>query len=104
MRTVESSQLPPCSRCGQTVAMVANLSQWGRGTAELCHTCDQNRPARAAWLNLLASGKLADADRVTEVDMEQAGQLWAACLMDLLSASPLGLALQQPRADKNLGL
>ncbi|MEV1005036.1 DUF6300 family protein [Nonomuraea sp. NPDC050202] len=104
MRTVESDELPACSRCGQRVTMLVDMSRWGRGLAELCRTCDQNRPARAAWLNLLASGKLADADQLTEADMDQAKQLWAACLIDVLSAGPLGLPLQGPPSGKDAGL
>ncbi|MEU4229587.1 hypothetical protein AB0F17_35265 [Nonomuraea sp. NPDC026600] len=76
-----------------------DLRRWGRGLAELCRSCDRDRPARAAWANLLASGALADADRLTEADVDQAKHLWAACLMDLLGASPLGLPMQPPPTD-----
>ncbi|MEU6718996.1 hypothetical protein ABZ897_46670 [Nonomuraea sp. NPDC046802] len=48
MRTVESDQLPTCSRCGQRVTMVVDMSRWGQDLAELCRNCDQNRPVRAA--------------------------------------------------------
>ncbi|HUR03167.1 MAG TPA: hypothetical protein VM347_11545 [Nonomuraea sp.] len=57
---------------------------------------------RAAWMNLLASGALADADRLTETDVERAKQLWAACLMDVLGAGPLGLPMQPPPTGKSL--
>lgn len=53
-------------------------------------------------MNLLASGALADADRLTETDVERAKQLWAACLMDVLGAGPLGLPMQPPPTGKSL--
>ncbi|SPL88401.1 unnamed protein product [[Actinomadura] parvosata subsp. kistnae] len=37
---------------------------------------------------LLASGRMSDHRHQTEADVEEAKQLWAACLMDVLSASP----------------
>lgn len=79
--------------------MTMDLRRHGRGVVELCQRCDQDRPARAAWLNLLASGRLSDRHHQTEADVEEAKQLWAACLMDVLSASPLGLPVQFPPAD-----
>ncbi|MEV0589449.1 hypothetical protein [Nonomuraea sp. NPDC050310] len=92
-RPVPGSSLPTCAGCGRRVLMVIHLGAIGRGEVELCLTCDQNRPARAAWLDYLDSGRAATEQVLTPYGLAEAKRLWGACFLDVLAASPLGLPI-----------